>query len=120
MLYRTSQPLFGLLLHLTYSPPPPPVYPETKGVPLEEMDAVFGEASDEENIKLPTAEAAEPLLPAETREMAYPPIAGAKTSWLGKLNGRDTASYEPLAGDDDVREAEQYEVGEGRGHLRED
>ncbi|KAI4521745.1 general substrate transporter [Schizophyllum commune Loenen D] len=96
------------------------LYPETKGVPLEEMDAVFGEASDEENIKLPTAEAAEPLLPAETRETAYPPIAGAKTSWLGKLNGRDTASYEQLAGDEDMREAEQYELGDERGHLRED
>ena len=58
------------------------------------MDAVFGEASDEENIKLPTAEAAEPLLPAETRETAYPPIAGAKTSWLGKLNGRES-TYRP-------------------------
>ncbi|KAI5831660.1 hypothetical protein K523DRAFT_269490 [Schizophyllum commune Tattone D] len=80
------------------------LYPETKGVALEEMDAVFGEASDDIHLGGAREERAA-FLPT------YPPAAPLAThmrttsrsegSWLGGLfsrNGsRKDLPYEPLA-----------------------
>lgn len=80
------------------------LYPETKGVALEEMDAVFGEASDDIHLGGAREERAAFLT-------AYPPPAPAAThmrttsrtegGWLGGLfsrNGsRKELAYEPLA-----------------------
>ena len=80
------------------------MYPETKGVALEEMDAVFGEASDDIHLGGAREERAA-FLPT------YPPAAPLAThmrttsrsegSWLGGLfsrNGsRKDLPYEPLA-----------------------
>ncbi|KAJ7071136.1 general substrate transporter [Mycena amicta] len=72
------------------------LYPETKGVPLEEMDAVFGEDEREERIDN-ESEAASLLSDVRrTRKMG-------RRGWFGQLVRRDSAgaAYQPVAVGDD-------------------
>ncbi|KAI0053369.1 general substrate transporter [Auriscalpium vulgare] len=78
------------------------LYPETKGVPLEEMDAVFGEdereemeENDSERASLMSSRSRQSGNTAGIKRTASPP----SRSWVSRLMGRGDgrAAYEPIA-----------------------
>ncbi|KAK1218591.1 hypothetical protein PQX77_018727, partial [Marasmius sp. AFHP31] len=93
------------------------LYPETKGVPLEEMDAVFGEATGKPHLSSlgpSTSSERATFLPTGS---AYPPKSvynsSSNNGWLGRLfrrNGsRKDVEYERLELEDEDR---VYTVGD--------
>ncbi|KAJ6622568.1 general substrate transporter [Mycena sp. CBHHK59/15] len=99
------------------------LYPETKGVPLEEMDVVFGDA---EKIPLSGFPSPEHAALVARRGDSYPPSVGRRHpahGWFGYLFGgnagaKDLSSYQPIDGEEaemerlrgDEEDAEGYEV----------
>ncbi|KAK7054433.1 hypothetical protein VNI00_003631 [Paramarasmius palmivorus] len=104
------------------------VYPETKGVPLEEMDAVFGEDNAKGRSHFETASSSEraSFLPASSS--SYPPRSKSRNveshsssnsgGWLGRLfhrnNSRRDVEYEPLSEMEMEEDAETERLDEGR------
>ncbi|KAF5336225.1 hypothetical protein D9758_014341 [Tetrapyrgos nigripes] len=97
------------------------LYPETKGVPLEEMDAVFGETDKLPSIALSSAAANERTSFLPESGSAYPPKphsrassrnnSGSGQGWLSRLFRRNDESrkdvgseYEPLHVDEEHEE----------------
>ncbi|KAI3596586.1 mfs monosaccharide [Moniliophthora roreri] len=107
------------------------VYPETKGVPLEEMDAVFGEGDGKTHLHLGTSSSSERTSFLPSSSSSYPPRSKSRNveshsssssgGWLGRIfrrnNGRRNTEYEPLSEMED-EEAEMAGLGEGRGRKR--
>ncbi|EKM79711.1 hypothetical protein AGABI1DRAFT_121016 [Agaricus bisporus var. burnettii JB137-S8] len=113
------------------------VYPETKGVPLEEMDQVFGEQPFRDHIPLRASMETSPT----SDERRYPPkplvLPNRKRGWFSRLlrrapsHGRETPEYRTLSGvaddeeelrrfkvdDDDEEEPEEYEMVRGQKHY---
>ncbi|KAJ7705020.1 general substrate transporter [Mycena rosella] len=91
------------------------LYPETKGVPLEEMDVVFGDSDEKIGIRTPSEHAA-----YSSREGATSSAWRRRTSWFDSLlAGRAGAEdYEAVGGEDeelerlhrDREDAEEYEL----------
>ncbi|KAF9455027.1 general substrate transporter [Macrolepiota fuliginosa MF-IS2] len=97
------------------------LYPETKGVPLEEMDAVFGEDAREEMLEnesaLPSERASlvdhvlpvstiHQTIPSSPRDQEHPRRrngTGAVTEWFGGLfsRRRRRREYEPIDSEQD-------------------
>ncbi|KAI0660375.1 general substrate transporter [Cubamyces menziesii] len=80
------------------------VYPETKGVPLEEMDAVFGEEELEERLEEEESERASLMSRRSSRSRRSARLPGASgqglvSRLLGRTDGR--ASYEPIRDGDE-------------------
>jgi len=85
------------------------LYPETKGVPLEEMDAVFGEEELEERMEDEESERASLVSRRSRRSQNGSPggtftprVREAQVSnggFWSRLFGRNTNSYEPIRGD---------------------
>ncbi|OBZ78795.1 hypothetical protein A0H81_00855 [Grifola frondosa] len=80
------------------------LYPETKGVPLEEMDAVFGEEELEERLEDEESErsslvARPPDRSGSTTPRRKPNSPGVLSRLMGRSDGR--ASYEPIHSGDE-------------------
>ncbi|KAH9846809.1 general substrate transporter [Lenzites betulinus] len=80
------------------------LYPETKGVPLEEMDAVFGEEELEERLEDEESERASLMSRRSSRSRRSARLPGAAgqglvSRLLGRTDGR--ASYEPIRDGDE-------------------
>ncbi|KAF8912971.1 hypothetical protein CPB84DRAFT_1811952 [Gymnopilus junonius] len=83
------------------------VYPETKGVPLEEMDAVFGEGplaeEREEALEDYESEVASLFLRSQECDPEQPRPASdheSQSNWLTRMfKGPRRPSYEPIGGD---------------------
>ncbi|KAI0361296.1 general substrate transporter [Trametes cingulata] len=80
------------------------LYPETKGVPLEEMDAVFGEEELEERLEDEESERASLVSRQSSRSRRSARLPGAAgqglvSRLLGRTDGR--ASYEPIRDGDE-------------------
>ncbi|KAA1468280.1 general substrate transporter [Dentipellis sp. KUC8613] len=80
------------------------LYPETKGVPLEEMDAVFGEDEREEALENESERASLVSSSIHTNHQSISPPRvkrhnPASTGWVSRILGRTDgrASYEPIA-----------------------
>ncbi|KAF7776562.1 hypothetical protein Agabi119p4_4955 [Agaricus bisporus var. burnettii] len=113
------------------------LYPETKGVPLEEIDQVFGEQPFRDHIPLRVSMETSPT----SDERRYPPkplvLPNRKRGWFSRLlrrppsHGRETPEYRTLSGvaddeeelrqfkveDDDEEEPEEYEMVGGQKHY---
>ncbi|KAF5377844.1 hypothetical protein D9615_006729 [Tricholomella constricta] len=81
------------------------LYPETKGVPLEEMDAVFGEESEKAQEMRTSLEHAPLISSSRTAANSYPPKPVQRSAgrsgggWLGRLFGPRSpgnAAYHPI------------------------
>jgi len=95
------------------------LYPETKGVPLEEMDAVFGEELHKEHPGLGSAGERTAFLasPHSAGHSSYPPksmSSSTKQGWFGRLFNRikEDRSYQPIDDQELARldEGDEYEV----------
>ncbi|KAL0569122.1 hypothetical protein V5O48_012850 [Marasmius crinis-equi] len=112
------------------SPSPPPhrpvyfLYPETKGVPLEEMDAVFGEGDGKSHFSSLGPSSSSERASFLSDSSAYPPrnahTSSSNRGWFGRLfrrNGsRKDVEYEPLELEEEDRvytvgDDEEEEVG---------
>ncbi|TFK36820.1 general substrate transporter [Crucibulum laeve] len=78
------------------------LYPETKGVPLEEMDAVFGEDEREERLDNESEAGSLTISPLRNSNSAVESHINANShSWLRRIFGQsDRPRYEPIAGDE--------------------
>ncbi|KAJ7786197.1 general substrate transporter [Mycena metata] len=82
------------------------LYPETKGVPLEEMDAVFGEDErgammDNESLASERASLMARRLPSNHRTNSFPSQTRGGRSWLRLFQRESTGpSYQPVANDE--------------------
>lgn len=83
------------------------LYPETKGVPLEEMDAVFGEDELEEFYENQESEQVSLIgsthsRHSATRRLPSPSPMQVAREWLGSVASkrRDRSAYEPITGDE--------------------
>ncbi|KAF4605108.1 hypothetical protein EYR40_003891 [Pleurotus pulmonarius] len=79
------------------------VYPETKGVPLEEMDAVFGEDAREEQFDNESERASLMSRTATIDQYSSPPSPKRQQgNWVSRLTRRDDgrAAYQPISGDE--------------------
>jgi len=76
------------------------LYPETKGVPLEEMDAVFGEEEREERADYYESETASLAQSPHSADAEHPTDRRDKTSWFARLfRWSRYGNYQAISGD---------------------
>ncbi|KDQ63513.1 hypothetical protein JAAARDRAFT_202943 [Jaapia argillacea MUCL 33604] len=77
------------------------LYPETKGIPLEEMDALFGEDELEERFDNESERASLVSTPLPTNHQAittpHRKSSSPRRGWVSRLFGRGRPTYQPIA-----------------------
>ncbi|KAJ7125692.1 general substrate transporter [Mycena crocata] len=79
------------------------LYPETKGVPLEEMDAVFGEDERDERMDNESFVSERASLMATSLPINHPSRHSGNRSWFSRLLKREGSgpAYQPVAGNEE-------------------